>query len=201
MKTKLNTTQKLVLSAIMMALYIAILFLSQAISFGAVQMRLATALYGLTYIFPFLVFPISLANAIANSFGGLGLIDVVGGFCASFLTTGSIYLIRKAKLSSWFIILPILLVPALVVPIWLSALELSLYENWLNEDIKTDKQKYLCTLQRYFLVIKSFFVSFSWCQFVTRDKQTVVNISRIFLILINPILIHFEVKIISSQLS
>ena len=112
MKTKLNTTQKLVLSAIMMALYIAILFVSQAISFGAVQ----------TYIFPFLVFPISLANAIANSFGGLGLIDVVGGFCASFLTTGSIYLIRKAKLSSWFIILPILLVPALVVPIWLSAL-------------------------------------------------------------------------------
>lgn len=53
MKTKLNTTQKLVLSAIMMALYIAILFVSQAISFGAIQMRLATALYGLTYIFPF----------------------------------------------------------------------------------------------------------------------------------------------------
>ena len=122
MKTKLNTTQKLVLSAIMMALYIAILFVSQAISFGAVQMRLATALYGLTYIFPFLVVPLSLANAIANSFGGLGLIDVVGGFCASFLATGSIYLIRKAKLSSWFIILPILLVPSLVVPIWLSAL-------------------------------------------------------------------------------
>ena len=46
MKTKLNTTQKLVLSAIMMALYIAILFVSQAISFGAVQMRLATALQG-----------------------------------------------------------------------------------------------------------------------------------------------------------
>ena len=69
-----------------------------------------------------MVVPLSLANAIANSFGGLGLIDVVGGFCASFLATGSIYLIRKAKLSSWFIILPILLVPALVVPIWLSAL-------------------------------------------------------------------------------
>ncbi|MQB88124.1 QueT transporter family protein, partial [Lactobacillus reuteri] len=52
MKNKLNPTQKLVLSAIIMALYIAILFISQAISFGAVQMRLATALYGLTYIFP-----------------------------------------------------------------------------------------------------------------------------------------------------
>ena len=66
MKTKLNTTQKLVLSSIMMALYIAILFASQAVSFGAVQMRLATALYGLTYIFPFLVFPISIANAIGT---------------------------------------------------------------------------------------------------------------------------------------
>lgn len=122
MKTKLNTTQKLVLSAIIMALYIAILFVSQAISFGAIQMRLATALYGLTYIFPFLVVPLSLANAIANSFGGLGLIDVAGGFYASFLATGSIYLIRKAKLSSWFIVLPILLVPSLIVPIWLSTL-------------------------------------------------------------------------------
>lgn len=61
MKSKLNPTQKLVLSAIIMALYIAILFVSQAISFGAVQMRLATALYGLTYIFPFLVVPLSLA--------------------------------------------------------------------------------------------------------------------------------------------
>ena len=40
MKNKLNPTQKLVLSAIIMALYIAILFISQAISFGAIQMRL-----------------------------------------------------------------------------------------------------------------------------------------------------------------
>ena len=47
MKTKLNTTQKLVLSAIIIALYIAILFVSQAISFGAVQMRLATKGNGL----------------------------------------------------------------------------------------------------------------------------------------------------------
>ena len=53
MKPNLIPLKMLVLSAIMMALYIAILFVSQAISFGAVQMRLATALYGLTYIFPF----------------------------------------------------------------------------------------------------------------------------------------------------
>lgn len=92
MKTKLNTTQKLVLSAIIMALYIAILFVSQAISFGAIQMRLATALYGLTYIFPFLVVPLSLANAIANSFGGLGLmlsVDSVPAFWQLVASTSS----------------------------------------------------------------------------------------------------------------
>ena len=122
MKTKLNTTQKLVLSAIMMALYIAILFVSQAYFLWCSSDASGHCFIWINLHLPFLVFPISLANAIANSFGGLGLIDVVGGFCASFLTTGSIYLIRKAKLSSWFIILPILLVPALVVPIWLSAL-------------------------------------------------------------------------------
>ena len=98
MKSKLNPTQKLVLSAIIMALYIAILFVSQAISFWCCSDASGYGLYGLTYIFPFLVVPLSLANAIANSFGGLGLIDVVGGFCASFLATGSIYLIRKIKL-------------------------------------------------------------------------------------------------------
>lgn len=37
MKTKLNTTQKLVLSAIIMALYIAILFVSQAISLSLIH--------------------------------------------------------------------------------------------------------------------------------------------------------------------
>ncbi|MFR5847391.1 MAG: QueT transporter family protein [Streptococcus salivarius] len=120
MKTKLNTTQKLVLSAIMMALYIAILFVSSHFLWCGSDAS------GHCFIWINLhlpIFGIPLVKLMPSQlFGGLGLIDVVGGFCASFLTTGSIYLIRKAKLSSWFIILPILLVPALVVPIWLSAL-------------------------------------------------------------------------------
>ena len=69
-----------------------------------------------------MVVPLCLANAIANSIGGQRNIEDDARNCASFLATGSIYLIRKIKLSSWFIVLPILLVPSLVVPIWLSAL-------------------------------------------------------------------------------
>lgn len=114
--------QKLVFSAIMMALYITVLFLSQGISFGVYQMRLATAIYGLTYLYPFLLLPLSLANALANTFGGLGIIDVIGGLCAGLLTTGAIWLIRKGKLSSWWVSLPIFLIPAFVAPIWLSNL-------------------------------------------------------------------------------
>ena len=166
MKTKLNTTQKLVLSAIIMALYIAILFVSQAISFGAVQMRLATALYGLTYIFPFLVVPLSLANAIANSFGGLGLIDVVGGFCASFLATGSIYLIRKAKLSlscSRF----------QSPPRTISTVNLGIcpckrvIQTWIQRLTKISLK---CAEIFLFLVMICSFVSFFWCEFVAKDK-------------------------------
>ncbi len=81
-KNNLKARQKMVFSAIMMALYIAVLFISQGISFGAYQMRLATSLYGLAYLYPFLVLPISFANGLANTFGGLGLIDVLGGICA-----------------------------------------------------------------------------------------------------------------------
>lgn len=119
---KLSSTQKLVFSAISMALYISVLFLSQQISFGAYQMRLATSLYSLTYLFPFLALPLSLANGLANIFGGLGVLDVVGGVLVGLLTTGGVYLVRHFKLNSWFVILPIFLIPAFVAPLWLSIL-------------------------------------------------------------------------------
>lgn len=121
-KNNLKARQKMVFSAIMMALYIAVLFISQGISFGAYQMRLATSLYGLAYLYPFLVLPISFANGLANTFGGLGLIDVLGGICAGLLTTGAVYAIRRLNLNAWWIVLPIFLIPAFVAPIWLSGL-------------------------------------------------------------------------------
>lgn len=120
--TKLNTTRKLVISAIMIALYMTVLLISQSISFGAYQMRLVTALYSLSYLYPFLVLPLSLANGLANTIGGLGLLDVIGGLCAGLLTTGAIYLIRRFKLSAWFVFLAIFLIPAFIAPIWLSGL-------------------------------------------------------------------------------
>nr|WP_252896179.1 QueT transporter family protein [Veillonella rogosae] len=53
------------------ALYIVVLYLTQSVSFGAYQIRIATSLYALAYAFPFLVIPMGIGNLISNFlFGG-----------------------------------------------------------------------------------------------------------------------------------
>jgi hypothetical protein len=52
--------------------------------------------------------------------GGMGFFDIAGGFFVGILTSGLVYLIRKYRLNDWFLAFPVILVPGLVVPIWLS---------------------------------------------------------------------------------
>ena len=121
--TNLSKTQKLVFSSVMMALYIVILYFTQSFSFGAYQIRIATSLYALSYLFPFLVLPLGLANLISNIlFGGLGLLDMIGGCIVGIATTYSVVLIKKGNLNKWFIAVPITLIPGFGVSIWLSYL-------------------------------------------------------------------------------
>lgn len=112
--------QKLTTSGIVMALYVVILFMTQSFSFGAYQIRIATSLYALSYLFPFLVIPLGLANLIANVVGGLGIIDMVGGCIVGIVTSGVIVLIKKFHLPRFMIFFPIVLVPGLGVALWLS---------------------------------------------------------------------------------
>ena len=115
--------QKLTISAIVMALYIVVLACTQSFSFGAYQIRIATSLYALSYLFPFLVLPLGLANFIANMlFGGLGILDMIGGCIVGIVTTAISVLIRKKGWNRWLMILPIILVPGLGVPTYLSVL-------------------------------------------------------------------------------
>jgi hypothetical protein len=47
---------------------------TQSFAFGQYQIRISTALYGLSAIFPFLIVPFGLANMFSNLvMGGLGL--------------------------------------------------------------------------------------------------------------------------------
>ena len=122
-KENMSKVQKLTVSAMVMALYVVVLYFTQSFSFGAYQIRIATALYALAYLFPFLVLPLGFANFIANFlFGGLGLLDWFGDCFVGIIVTAIIVLIRRKGWSRWLMILPIILVPGLGVPSYLSYL-------------------------------------------------------------------------------
>lgn len=119
----LSKTQKLTLSGAVMAIYIVVMYFTQSFAFGQYQVRIATAIYGVAYLFPFLVVPLGLSNLLSNMvMGGLGFFDIVGGGVVGLLTAGCCALLGKAKITSWSVIAPITLIPALVVSIWLSSL-------------------------------------------------------------------------------
>ena len=118
--SKLNV-RKLTISAIVIALYVIVMVCTQSIAFGAIQIRFATALYALSYLFPFLVLPLGISNLLSNMLlGGLGFFDIVGGTLVGIITSYLVHLVKKHNLNTYLIIPPIILVPGLVVPIWLS---------------------------------------------------------------------------------
>ena len=119
----LSKTQKLTLSGAVMAIYIVIMYVTQSFAFGQYQVRIATAIYGVAYLFPFLVVPLGLSNLLSNMImGGLGVFDIVGGGLVGLLTAGCCALLGKKRLSPWLVALPITLIPALGVSLWLSQL-------------------------------------------------------------------------------
>ena len=63
----LSTTQKLIISGLMMALYIVVLYTTQSFSFGPYQIRIATSLYAVSYLCPFLIIPMGLASFFVGS--------------------------------------------------------------------------------------------------------------------------------------
>jgi len=114
---------KIAVSGLMIALYVVMMVLTQSFSFGAYQIRLATALYGFAYIHPFLVLPLAMANGISNFLlGGLGVFDVFGGCLVGLLCAGGCALLAKKRLSSWYCVPMIILIPGLGVATWLSYL-------------------------------------------------------------------------------
>lgn len=123
MKQPDSIARKVAISGIFMASYIALMFFTQSFSFGQYQIRIATSLYALSSLFPFLILPSGLANALSNTLmGGLGIADIIGGLVVGLLTSSSIVLIRKLNLPRFLIIFPIIFIPGLGVPLYLHIL-------------------------------------------------------------------------------
>ena len=103
-------TQKLTIAGICIALYIAVMMCTQTFAFGQYQVRIATAMYGLSAIFPFLIVPFGIANVISNTImGGLGPLDVIGGGIVGIVTTSVIVLAKKYGCGNWCILFAITL--------------------------------------------------------------------------------------------
>ena len=117
----MKSTKKLTVSALYIAMFIVVLGITAGFSFGAVQIRIVNTLYALSYLYPFLIIPTGISVVISNLlFGGLGIIDILGGFFVAVITTMLISSIKTLKLPKILVILPTLLIPAILVPLWLS---------------------------------------------------------------------------------
>lgn len=119
MKNKKINTREIAVSGLVIALYVVIMYFTQSFSFGQYQIRIATALYALAFLFPYLVLPLGLANCLSNILGG-SPIDMIGGLIIGLITAGIIALIKKQQGKEFLVFLPILLVPGLGVPVYLS---------------------------------------------------------------------------------
>ena len=115
-----NKTKTVIFSGLTIAMYVTIMYFTQEFAFGAYQIRIATCLYSLSYLFPFLIVPLGLANFLSNFLGGLGLVDILGGTLVGIVTSGLVHLVHRFRLPTFFIIPIIIFGPGLIVPIWLS---------------------------------------------------------------------------------
>ena len=97
----LSKTQKLCFSGAVMAIYIVLMLLTQSFAFGQYQLRVATAVYAVAYLFPFLVVPLGLANLLSNLLmSGLGVFDIVGGGLVGLLTAGCCAMLGRRRQSN-----------------------------------------------------------------------------------------------------
>ncbi|OON89881.1 QueT transporter family protein [Pyramidobacter sp. YE332] len=120
---ELTVTRKLTVSALVVALYVVVMTTTRSFAFGQYQVRVATSLYALSGVFPFLVLPLGFANFLSNALmGGLGPLDMVGGILVGLLTSGAVAAFRRSPRAPWIAAAAITLIPGLGVPLWLSYL-------------------------------------------------------------------------------
>jgi len=124
MNTKtISSNQKITVSAMVMAMYVIVMYITRGFSFGAYQIRIATSLYALSYLFPFLVLPLGLSNCLTNLlFGGMGPLDIFGGLIVGLLTAGINAFLGKKNMNYMLTAVPVIIIPGMGVAVWLSYL-------------------------------------------------------------------------------
>lgn len=108
-KTRLMTE-----SALIAAVYVALVLLFKPISFGAIQFRVAEALCVLPFFSLSAVPGLALGCLLGNFFSGAAMPDVIFGTFATLLAAILSYKLRTV--SKWLVCLPPILANAVIVP-------------------------------------------------------------------------------------
>lgn len=92
---KNNTTKRLVRTAIIAALYAVITLVLAPISYGNLQFRVSEIMVLLAFFDPFYIGGLTLGCFIANMLGPNGLVDVIFGTLATFISVYAISITGK----------------------------------------------------------------------------------------------------------
>ncbi|HER23710.1 MAG TPA: QueT transporter family protein, partial [Candidatus Atribacteria bacterium] len=100
--------------AMVAAIYVVLNIIFAPISYGPIQVRIAEALVVLPFLDQSAILGLFLGCILANAYGGLGMVDIIGG---SFCTLIAAYLTYKVK-NPKFAPLPPVLINAFGVSIY-----------------------------------------------------------------------------------
>ena len=123
MNSRSNTILTISLSAIMAAIYVAVCFVLQPISFGPIQFRFSEILCLFAIDYPWALIGVSIGCFLSNMFvGGLGVLDIVFGTLATVIGCSLAYMFRKHRIKDYPILstMMIVLANAIIVGIELA---------------------------------------------------------------------------------
>ncbi|AYE32984.1 MAG: QueT transporter family protein [Clostridium septicum] len=92
---KNTLTKRLVKTAIIAALYAILTIILAPISYGPIQFRLSEVMVLLAFFDPFYIGGLTLGCLLSNILGGYGVMDIVFGTIATFMSVSSISLTAK----------------------------------------------------------------------------------------------------------
>lgn len=91
----MNLTQKIVRTGLIAAIYTVITMAIAPLGYGPIQFRVSEVLVLLAFIDPFYTVGLTLGCLLANIFGGYGVLDIVFGTLATFISCKGIELTRR----------------------------------------------------------------------------------------------------------
>jgi len=104
--------------AMIAAIYVVLNIIFAPISYGPIQARIAEALVVLPFIDPSAIIGLFLGCILANVYGGLGMVDIIGGSLCTLVAAYLTYKMKNPKLAP----LPPVLINAFGVSIYLHLL-------------------------------------------------------------------------------